>query len=74
MKTNKQYDVLSPDGFSIHFSDTYNSINEAKSKLTEWTKRYEHQGFYSSNNGRISLSELEQHCQIVEIDAFIETM
>ena len=74
MERNKQYDVLSPDGFSIHFSDTYNSINEAKSKLTEWTKRYEHQGFYSSNNGRISLSELEHHCQIVEIDAFIETM
>jgi hypothetical protein len=70
----KQFDVISPDGFSIHHSDTYNTKEQAKNALTEWVKRYEHQGFYSSNRGRIPLDELEQHCEIVEVDAFIETM
>ena len=69
MKSNKQYDVLSPDGFSIHFSDTYNSIEEAKNALTEWKKRYEFQGYYSSTNyGRIPLDELENYCEIIEVE------
>ena len=70
----KQFDVISPDGFSIHHSDTYKTKEEAKKALTEWVKRYEHQGFYSSNRGRIPLEELELHCEIVEVDAFIETI
>jgi len=65
-KKIKKYDVISPDGFSIHFSDTFKTINEAKIAFNEWKKRYEFQGYYSSANyGRISLDELESYCKIV---------
>ena len=74
MAKKKQFDVISPDGFSIHFSDTYNTREEAMNAFFEWKKRYEQQGYYSSNKGRIPLDELENHCRIVEVDAFIETM
>jgi hypothetical protein len=75
MENKTKYDVISPDGFSIHHSDTYATKEQAKNALKEWVKRYENQGYYSSNKGRISLSELENHCEIVEVDAFgIETI
>ncbi len=61
----KTYIVLSPDGFPIHFSDTYKSIEEAKKAIKEWKKNYERQGYYSSNRGRIDLNELEKYCEIV---------
>jgi hypothetical protein len=70
----KKFDVLSPDGFSIHMSDTYNSVKDAKKALKEWKKRFEHQGYYSSNRGRIHLDDLEDFCRIIEVDTFIETM
>ena len=63
-----KYDVLSPDGISIHFSDTYKSIKEAKQALTLWVKRYEMQGYYSSTDyGRIPLNELEKYCTIINL-------
>lgn len=65
--SKKEYDVISPDGFSISFSDTYKSIEKAKEAFENWKKRFEAQGYYSSNSGRIPLSELEEHCTIVEI-------
>jgi len=62
----KKYDVLSPDGFPIHFSKTYKTIKEAKNAIQEWKKGYERQGYYSStNHGRIPLNELENYCEIV---------
>ena len=58
--------VLSPDGFPIHFSDTYKSVEEAKKAIQEWKKNYESQGYYSSTQyGRIPLDELENYCDIV---------
>lgn len=63
----KEYNVLSPDRFAISFSDTYESIEEAKGAFENWKKRFEAQGYYSSNSGRIPLDELEDHCTIVEI-------
>ncbi len=63
----KKYDVISPDGFSISFTDTYGSVKKAKEAFEEWKKRFEAQGYYSSNRGRIPLDELEEHCTIVEI-------
>ena len=62
----KTYNVLSPDGFPIHFADTYKSVEEAKKAIQEWKKNYLHQGFYSSTQyGRIPLNELENYCDIV---------
>lgn len=74
MKNKIRYDVISPDGFSIHHSDTFATKEDAMTAFHDWKKRFEMQGYYSSNKGRISLSELENHCEIVEVDAFIETI
>jgi hypothetical protein len=68
MENKKKYDVISPDGFSIHFSDTYSTKEEARNAFFDWKKRFDAQGYYSSNNGRIPLDELENYCRIIEID------
>lgn len=62
------YIILSPDGISIHPTDTYATTDIAKEKFDEWKKRYEKQGYYSSNDGRISLDDLENHCTLVEVE------
>jgi len=63
-----KFDVISPDGFSIHFSDVYSSKKEAIKAFQEWKKRYERQGYYSSTNyGRIPLDELENYCSIIKL-------
>jgi hypothetical protein len=67
--SKKQFDVLSPDGFSIHFSDTYHTIEQAQEALQEWAKRYEFQGYYSSvNYGRIHIIDLPDYCNIIEVE------
>jgi hypothetical protein len=63
----QKYNVLSPDGFTIHHSDTYDTVEEAKIALYEWMERYKTQGYYSSVNGRIPLNELENNCKIIEL-------
>ncbi len=68
MEAKKEFDVLSPDGFSIHHSDTYKTSEDAERALIEWVKRYEQQGYYSSSsNGRISLDELPDYCKIIDV-------
>ena len=58
-----KYQVLSPDGFTIEFDKPYYpSKKKAFEAFDKWKKRYEVQGYYSSNNGRISLDELENYC------------
>ena len=65
MNKSQQFQVLSPDGFTIeHDPYSYNSEEEAKIALKKWMQRYNEQGYYSSNNGRIPLDELEANCQI----------
>ena len=59
------YDVISPDGIPIHHSDTYKTKAKAEKALAEWMKRYERQGYYSSNAGRIPLDELASRCKKV---------
>jgi hypothetical protein len=63
----QKYDVISPDGISIHFSDTYTSEKQAKKAFEKWKKRYEIQGYYSSNNGRIPLTELHNYIKIIKL-------
>jgi hypothetical protein len=68
MSKKQKFDVISPDGFSIHFSDTYKTKEDAITAFCEWKKRYETQGYYSSTKfGKIPLDELENYCQIVKI-------
>jgi hypothetical protein len=63
-----KFDVISPDGFSIHFSDTYSNKKEAKKAFEKWKKNYERQGYYSSvNYGRIPLNELHNYIKIVKL-------
>lgn len=66
------YDVLSPDGFSIHHSDTYKTKEEAFKRFDEWKEGYRRQGWYSSGkfmagcpDGRIGLDELSIYCTLV---------
>jgi hypothetical protein len=35
----------------------------AMEAFIKWRSRYQAQGYYSSNNGRIPLDELESYCQ-----------
>lgn len=63
-----KYDVLSPDGFSIHIEDTYNSKKEAWQKAKEWSKNYEGQGYYSSAKyGRIPVDQILDYCKLIPL-------
>ena len=62
------YDVISPDGFSIDYSAVYKTKEDAMNSFYEWKKRFEAQGYYSSNSGRIPLDELEDYCKLIEVD------
>lgn len=71
--TQTKFDVLSPDGFSIHFSDVYDTEEQAQQAMRYWAKRYEHQGYYSSvNYGRISVEDLPRYCRIIQIEEITE--
>ncbi len=64
-----KFDIISPDGFSIHREDTYNSKDEAKIAFDKWKEGYTTQGYYSSvKYGRIPLAELEDYCKLIELN------
>jgi hypothetical protein len=58
-----RFNYLSPDGFPISPTD-FATKEAADSYLAEWIKRYEAQGYYSSNSGRISLDILASCCEL----------
>jgi len=61
--------ILSPDGFAIHPTETYPNEKVAKQKFNEWRKNFKRQGYYSSVKfGRIHLSDLEDYCELKEVD------
>jgi len=62
----KLFNILSPDGLTISM-DNFKTKEEALSYFAEWKKRFELQGYYSSNNGRIDLEDLEDECCFIEI-------
>lgn len=67
MKKNFKYIVLSPDGFTIEFNPSYyKSMKKAIEAFDKWKERYVIQGYYSSNRGRIELSDLESHCTFIK--------
>lgn len=58
-----KYEVLSPDGIRIDgLTESYPSFERALNAFEVWKLRYEVQGYYSANYGRISLNELKNHC------------
>lgn len=61
----KKIRMLSPDGFDMFNGKTYNSEKKAWNDFQIWKKRFEDQGYYSSNKKRISLEELQDYMQIV---------
>lgn len=64
LKKAKKIQILSPDGFTIDFQKSfYKSFDEAMTAFDQWKQRYEGQGYYSSNEGRIPLNDLINHCQ-----------
>lgn len=68
MAKKERWDVISPDGFSIHPIDTYPSLDDAVKAFRKWKKGYEGQGYYSSSNhGRINLLDLEDFCEFKKI-------
>lgn len=62
MKKAKKYNVFSPDGFTIENNEGYLTPEAALNAFEVWKKRFEAQGYYSSNKGRIPLSELQDNC------------
>lgn len=62
------YDILSPDGFPIHPVEIYPTPEAAWEAFEEWKKRFQAQGYYSSNRGRIALDRLKDYCELVECD------
>lgn len=65
----KKYQVISPDGFTIDGTVRYyRSRKKAIEAFENWRKRYEGQGYYSSNSyGRIPLEDLQDYCQLREV-------
>lgn len=64
-----KFDIISPDGFAIHREDFYNSKEEAKIAFEKWRDNYKIQGYYSSvKYGRIPLCDLEDYCELVEVN------
>lgn len=62
----KKYNVLSPDGISIHPTDTYTSKKKAHDAFKKWAKQYEKQGYYSSvKYGHIHLLDLEDFVELI---------
>jgi hypothetical protein len=65
-KATKKYVVLSPDGFTIHPTDTYKSRVAASKATREWVERYRTQGYYSCRGERIDLDDLPNRCRLVD--------
>ncbi len=66
-----RYDIISPDGISIVYGVDYASLEpgeDAMIALDAWVKRFEAQGYYSSNSGRIDLKDLKDNCSYIEIE------
>jgi hypothetical protein len=67
--TNKKYDVISPDGFSIRIGvPPFSSIKERDKYFKMWKERFAKQGYYSSvKYGRIHLADLADYCEWIEV-------
>lgn len=61
------YNILSPDGITIHREETYKTERIAWEFAKKWAKRYETQGYYSSAKfGRIPIEKILDYCTLVD--------
>ena len=69
LKDKILYDILSPDGFTIRMPDNalFKTRDEGIEYFKKWMKRFEVQGYYSSNSGRIPLIDLQEECTWEEV-------
>lgn len=69
MKNQREkFVILSPDGFPIEREKAYyRSLNELHKAFVLWKQRFEVQGYYSSNRGRIPLENLLDECIVKKI-------
>jgi hypothetical protein len=68
IETKIHYDVLSPDGFAIHRTKIYKSLDEAMEEAKEWVKGYQKQDYYSTPKfGRIPYDDILSYCHLVEV-------
>ena len=66
IKKNQAYNIISPDGFTISRDEQYPNKKAARKAFTEWLKRYEQQGFYSSaKHGKIHVLDIEDYCKLI---------
>jgi hypothetical protein len=69
MARKKVYDINSPDGFGMFRDKVFSTPETAQEGFNEWKKQFEAQGYYSDNNrNKIPLSELRNHCRLVDFD------
>lgn len=61
--------ILSPDGFPISM-EPFETKEEALTFFGDWKKGFKNQGYYSSNNGRIPLEDLENHCEFQSAEEY----
>ena len=57
------YNILSPDNVPIRGED-FNTKMEMFDYFEQWIERYRQQGYYSSNNGRISFDLIKSYCKV----------
>ncbi|MBL7837311.1 MAG: hypothetical protein JNM67_07335 [Bacteroidetes bacterium] len=65
IKKEPSINILSPDGITIRMENFY-TREEAKEYFDQWLKRFEKQGYYSSNYGRIALELVWDCCEYIE--------
>jgi len=65
MEATKEFNILSPDGINISQENFY-IPEQAEEYFFQWQKRFEIQGYYSSNKGRISLKDLRSTCKKIQ--------
>ena len=61
--------LISPDGFATDPDQSFNELSSLVKHFNEWKERFKHQGYYSSNKGRIPLEQLDCHMKI-SVDPF----
>lgn len=66
-KKKKKFNVLSPDGITIHPTKTYSSKEAAREAFEKWRDGYKFQGYYSYRMERIPLKDLHEYCSLIEV-------